>query len=393
MPAAALALTEAGLQALGYGEAEWRLLLPLSVAVIFLLRRRFPTVALIAAAGICGVLSSGILLLIVASWSAGHRIRGVVRAVVAFLGAFGVYVLVDLWLWWPEPVLMSFVFTCVLFVPSSVLPGVANRNSTQRFVTYQAVQDHKARLLKEQQMLSDQVRMRERQRIARDMHDSLGHQLALVALHTGALEVDQRLTGPQSEAVRVLRQASTAAMQELRAVVAILSEGATERDRPEIKGVTGIESLVESAAATGCQVRLACSGPRRPLAPAADHAAYRVAQEGLTNAYKHAPGAPITISLRYEPDSLVVEVANKAVSRRTGGRRSVVIGGQGLASLRERALLVGGMLYAGPTQSGGFRIAGMFPYASGRSPAALTGNREPEHPVRLQGTADAQENS
>ncbi|MZE79054.1 two-component sensor histidine kinase, partial [Streptomyces sp. SID5475] len=68
--------------------------------------------------------------------------------------------------------------------------------------------------------------------------------------------------------------------------------------------------LVEASRSAGTPVELVCSGEPRDLPPAAGHAAYRIAQEGLTNAHKHAPGAPITVQLRYEPDSLVVEVAN-----------------------------------------------------------------------------------
>lgn len=94
----------------------------------------------------------------------------------------------------------------------------------------------------------------------------------------------------------------------------------------------------------------------RPLATTADHAAYRVVQEGLTNAHKHAPGASISIGLRYEPDSLVVEVANGPVAEPMPS--GVASGGQGLTGLAERARLVGGMVHAGPTADGGFRLAG-----------------------------------
>ncbi|MFJ9590068.1 sensor histidine kinase [Streptomyces acidicola] len=374
----------------GYGADARISLLALPVAVVFLMRRRLPAISLIAAAGLYGGFDAVSLLLVAVSWSAGRRIGNTVWALVAFFLAFVLYAALDLW-WWSRLDLMSVVYACLVFLLSAVLPGLANRYWTQRFALYQAAQEHEARLLKERQMLADQMRMRERQRIAQDMHDSLGHQLALIALHTGALEVDPQLTGQQSQAVDVLRQASTAAMHELRGVVAVLSEGAMEQERPEAKGVAGIESLVESAAAAGGRVRLEHSGRPGPLAPAADHAAYRVAQEALTNAYKHAPGAPITVSLRYEPDSLVVEVANGPVPQPTGDRGAAVSGRQGLASLRERALLVGGMLYAGPAEDGGFRIAGMFPYASGTSQPPLIDDRGLDDRGRARGSADTQE--
>lgn len=122
------------------------------------------------------------------------------------------------------------------------------------------------------------------------------------------------------------------------------------------------------------------------MAPAAGHTAYRIAQEGLTNAHKHAPGAPITLALRYEPDSLVVEVANGPAPAAAPDAPAVISGGQGLRGLQERARLIGGMVHTGPTADGGFRIAGMLPYSAGTSAALDTGTGteggelQPHHP-------------
>ncbi|MDT0488610.1 sensor histidine kinase, partial [Streptomyces sp. DSM 41640] len=144
-----------------------------------------------------------------------------------------------------------------------------------------------------------------------------------------------------------LRDASVAAMEELRETVGILRDGREDHDGREdrdgregqdalgraggpaasaavgvvpVSGAGGeqrpgrvlasIDDLVASSRAAGATVEIHRSGSVRPLAPAADHAAYRVAQEGLTNAHKHAPGAPISLALRYEPDTLIVEVTN-----------------------------------------------------------------------------------
>ncbi|MER6053281.1 histidine kinase, partial [Streptomyces sp. NPDC001793] len=232
----------------------------------------------------------------------------------------------------------------------------------------------------------------ERQRIAQDMHDSLGHHLTLISVHTGALEVDRELTGRQREAVGVLREASVAALHELREVVGLLKDGiespGTSPTTPAVqapgeehatvpsRGVAGIESLVAASRTAGTAVELRHSGEPRPLPPTADHAAYRLAQEGLTNAHKHAPGAAITIELRYEPDALVVEVANGPAPETAETGRSVVSGGQGLTGIRERTRLIGGMVHAGPTADGGFRLAGVLPYAS---PEGCAPSRPPGH--------------
>ncbi len=125
--------------------------------------------------------------------------------------------------------------------------------------------------------------------------------------------------------------------------------------------MAGIAGVVEAARGAGTEVRLTTSGRPRPLVAACDHAAYRIVQEALTNAYKHAPGAPITVELRYEDDSLVVEIANGPSA---GPDEDAVSGGQGLTGLRERARLVGGMVHAGPADGGGFRVAGVLPYGT-----------------------------
>ncbi|MEU7137024.1 histidine kinase [Streptomyces sp. NPDC046261] len=369
----------AGWAETGHG---WPRIIAVAVAVggLSLLRRVLPATVLIAAGVVTGVFGgAGLLLLAVAGWSAGRRIAGVLRALVAFSLSFALSMALALWQT-PDQALLTLVFSTPLFLVSTVVPGLANRYWTQRRTLLQTLTQRNAQLLREREMVAGQARMRERQRIAQDMHDSLGHQLALIAVQTGALEVDRELTGRQREAVGVLREASVAAMQELREVVGILKDGTPEEEQPTSRVVAGIEELADAAAAAGMRVTLERFGEARPLAPAADHAGYRIVQEGLTNAAKHAPGAPISIALRYEPDSLLVEVANGPVPECGGPPPEAVSGGQGLTGLRERARLVGGMVFTGPAEGGGFRLAGVLPYDSaearetrGTKGAAATG--------------------
>ncbi|MFF3979337.1 sensor histidine kinase [Streptomyces sp. NPDC001828] len=343
----------------------------LGVAVLSLLRRSLPAGVLLAAAALSVVASEATPLLLVAAWTAGRRIVGAGRALAAFTAAFVIYAALGLITLWPipQPILVA-VFSTLFFLAVAVVPGITSRYWSQRRTLLRAMQEHNAQLLRERAMVAGQARLRERQRIAQDMHDSLGHQLALISVHTGALEVDPQLTGRQREAVGVLRQASVAAMHELREVVGILRDGieapaAPDAARPAPRGTAGIQALVTAARAAGNTVALRGSGEPRPLAAAADHAAYRIVQEALTNAYKHAPGAPITVELRYEPDSLVVEVVNGIVDREAADQAGeVVSGGQGLTGLHERARLVGGMVHTGTTDDGGFRVAGVLPYGT-----------------------------
>ncbi|MGI3203017.1 histidine kinase [Streptomyces sp. GLT-R25] len=177
-------------------------------------------------------------------------------------------------------------------------------------------------------MVARQARLLERGRIARDMHDSLGHQLALIAVHAGALQVDPDLTDRQREGVRILRDASVTAMGELREAVGILHEDRedhrnwpdvrttepghteprhaerteriertesaeaadTDGGRPGSRAVAAIDGLVESSRAAGAAVELLRSGAFRQLAPAAGHTAYRIAQGGADQRPQARPG-------------------------------------------------------------------------------------------------------
>ncbi|WTB91473.1 histidine kinase [Streptomyces cellulosae] len=357
----------------------------LLVALLSLVRRPLPATVLLTSSVLAGsVLGCGPLL-IYASWSAGSRIRRPWRAVGAYVAGLVLYVVPALLADGGEGIPgLSLLMTAVLgggpYLVLAVVPGLASRYRAQRRDLLEALRRHNAQLMREQAMVARQARLLERQRIAQDMHDSLGHQLALIAVHAGALEVDPGLGDRQREGVGILREAARSAMRELREAVGILRDDTEEptapapgpepeaAGAPPARGAAGVDALVASSRSAGAPVELRRSGERRPLAPAADHAVYRIVQEGLTNAHKHAPGAPITVELRYEPDSLVVEVANAPVPEGAPSGPPAISGGQGLAGLEERARLVGGLVHSGPSPDGGFRLAGVLPYGDGASP-------------------------
>ncbi|MFF1507029.1 histidine kinase [Streptomyces sp. NPDC058326] len=378
--AAVVALLGAGSEELMGGEG-WQLAgVAVGSAVLSLVRRRLPASVLVLTAGVAPLVPGFGFVLLVVGWSSGRYIAGAGRALAAFIVAFVVNVGASLLgTYDPQRMLVIALTATLYYLGTTLAPGLAHRYWTQRRTLLHALQERNAQLLRERTMVAWQARLRERQRIAQDMHDSLGHQLALIAVHTGALEVDRELSGRQREVVGVLRNASVTAMHELREVVGILRDGveavdgtvgapsrAGDETGRAARGIAGIEGLVEAARAAGTAVGLRRSGEERTLAPAADHAAYRIVQEALTNAYKYAPGAPIGVELRYEPDTFVVEVLNEQPSG--GPAKDMVSGGQGLTGLAERARLVGGMCHAGPADGGGFRVAGMLPY--GAAPVA-----------------------
>ncbi|MER8083764.1 sensor histidine kinase [Streptomyces sp. NPDC058316] len=348
------------------------------VVVLSLMRRRLPVTVLVATAALAGLFDGFAPLLMVVAWSSGRRIAGAGRALGAFTAAYAVYVGLSVVVNWAglRP-LTQVLFTTLYFLATTLVPGLASRYWTQRRTLLHALQERNAQLVRERVMIVGQARLMERQRIAQDMHDSLGHRLALISVHTGALEVDRELTARQREVVGVLRDASVHAMHELREVVGILRDGVErpsqggEGGQPTARGTAGIEELTATARAAGSDVELRRTGTVRTLAAASDHAAYRIVQEALTNAYKHAPGAEIKVELRYEPDSFVVEIVN-GPQRQARPAGEVVSGGQGLPGLHERARLVGGMVHTGRIEGGGFRVAGVLPYGAEGMPGGMS---------------------
>ncbi|GAA0474857.1 hypothetical protein Aca07nite_84190 [Actinoplanes capillaceus] len=182
----------------------------------------------------------------------------------------------------------------------------------------------------------EQARLHERNRIARDMHDTLGHELSLLALRAGALELT--VAEPYREAAADLRERAATAIARLAGIVTVLRDGEPAPLEPD-----SIEDLVERAARAGAPVTLEWHGSRA-LPPMAGTAAHRIVQEALTNAVKHAPGAPVRVCLRTADGVTTVTVSNRCgVRGRTApGARA------GLTGLRERARLAGGTLRAGP---------------------------------------------
>ncbi|MFI9626789.1 sensor histidine kinase [Streptomyces sp. NPDC052042] len=350
-----------------------------AVVVLSLMRRRLPVTVLVVTSALAGLSGGFALLLMVVAWSSGRRIAGAGRALGAFTASYALYAGLTVAMNWTSlRPLTQVLFTTLYFLATTLVPGLASRYWTQRRTLLHALQERNAQLIRERAMIVGQARLMERQRIAQDMHDSLGHQLALISVHTGALEVDRELTERQREVVGVLRGASVHAMHELREVVGILRDGVeapahgAEGGQPAARGTAGIEELTEAARAAGSAVRLRRTGEVRELAGPSDRAAYRIVQEALTNAYKHAPGAAITVELRYEPDSFVVEIVNGPQSEAQPAGE-VVSGGQGLPGLHERARLVGGMVHTGRTENGGFRVAGVLPYGTEGAPGGVVG--------------------
>ena len=200
----------------------------------------------------------------------------------------------------------------------------------------------------------EQAQLAERERIAREMHDVLAHRISLLAVHAGALEVRRDAPGSERVAAGVIRQSAYEALEELRQVIRMLREPAEDRPQPTLADVP---ALVEQSRDAGERVELELAAAGVP-AGVGRHA-YRIVQEALTNARKHAPGARVRVAVTgHSEQGLVVEVGN---SLRTAG--SALPGsGTGLVGLRERVQLAGGRLDHGPTSTGEFRLRAWLPW-------------------------------
>ncbi|GAA2679059.1 histidine kinase [Streptomyces aculeolatus] len=261
----------------------------------------------------------------------------------------------------------------VLF--AMVLPWLLGRYARQHAALISTGWELAERLEREQELAADRTRLRERSRIAGDMHDSLGHELTLIAVRAAALQVSPGLDAAARKEAAELREAAATATERLREVIGVLREDG--EGAPVHPADDRVEELVKRAAASGMQVELVRGedAPRTPpeaapLPPVADRAIHRVVQEALTNAAKHAPGAPVTVRLRRDTDHAEVTVANgpPPASAAKPLKASQISGGYGLVGLDERVRLAGGTLRAQPVD-GGFAVTARLPLTPGAAPA------------------------
>jgi signal transduction histidine kinase len=327
----------------------------LVVTMVVVLCYRTPVAAFPVALAFAVLTGGAYVLLLWTAYQAGRHIasrRDIAIVAGAALGGLGVQLAfrpVD-----PRSI-PNFVCAYIVFV---ALPLLVGRYLAQHQRLVSALDQHNRRLRRERELLAEQERLRERLRIARDMHDSLGHRLSLVSIQAAALEVS--VPPPQRGAVRLLATAAGGAMDELHELVGALRKEDTRERSP---GVGAIGDVVAEFGSTGMPVTLRRHGEPRPLSAEAGQTAYRVVEEGLTNAAKHAPGQPVTVSVDWEPDGLLVTVANplpRRASQPDTARPARTAAGHGLAGLSERARAAGGCLGQRPDE-GEFRLVAMLP--------------------------------
>lgn len=232
-----------------------------------------------------------------------------------------------------------------------------------------------AGVVRQREKRARQAVVAERGRIARELHDVAAHHLSSMVVQAGAAE--HQMTNDPEQARQVLhtiREQGSATLAQMRQIVGALREDDGDGAAPPT--LRHAPQLVDEARDAGCQVTFIVEGRRPdPLPPAVDFAGYRVLQESLTNARRHAPGAAVLASVAYHDDAVEVEVTNEAAPDTPPP--SEPTGGHGVTGMRERVALAGGELTAAPNPKGGWRVHAVLPTHDEREPSSAPQRHEP----------------
>ncbi|MER6126066.1 histidine kinase [Streptomyces sp. NPDC001795] len=259
----------------------------------------------------------------------------------------------------PDMPYLAAVAVTALLTAAVVGWGLFVRSKRQLMLS---LRDRARRAETEAALRAEQAQRLAREAIAREMHDVLAHRLTLLSVHAGALEF--RPDAPREEIARaagVIRESAHEALQDLREIIGVLRAGdSDDAGRPQ-PTLHALDTLVAESREAGMKVVLDHRVADSAAVPASvGRTAYRIAQEGLTNARKHAPGAEVTVTVAGAPgDGLTVTVRNPPPP---GEVPHIPGSGQGLIGLTERATLAGGSLDHGIEADGGFRVRARLPW-------------------------------
>jgi signal transduction histidine kinase len=203
-----------------------------------------------------------------------------------------------------------------------------------------------------------EVVIEERARMARELHDSVGHALNVVVLHAGAAQrMVETKPALAREALESIETAGRQALGDIERMLGILRAPDEETSRDAAPGMSQLETLCDQVREAGLPVDLTVLGEARPLPASLDLTAYRLVQESLTNTLKHAGKTRASVHVEYEKDALAIVVLDDG----RGVTPTTVGGGRGLVGMRERVATFRGELEAGPRAEGGFAVRARLP--------------------------------
>lgn len=347
------------------------LLLGLGLGVAFLVsvawRRRVPLTSLglaIAALVVADLLGGSLdtaaigLGVVITSYSVGTHTRGF-AAWIGFIGVVGLIPAVVAQPPGPEGPQPPDPGDLFFFASLLVGPWIVGRAFRYRREREAALESRAVELERTREERAQAAVLEERRRIARELHDVIAHAISVIVLQArgGLRSLDQR-PAETREALRAIDGSGSVALAEARRLLGLLREPADPSSLaplPSLRHVTGLASKVQDA---GLPVEVRIEGEASELPAGLDLAAYRIVQEALTNALKHAGPTSARVLIRYGPTELELEITNPGERVRSPG-----LDGHGLVGMRERVLLYGGTLRAAPLEEGGFRVHAVLPLA------------------------------
>jgi signal transduction histidine kinase len=277
--------------------------------------------------------------------TAGHRRAGWLTGAATYAGLLGAAYAQDTG---PRPRLVHLVAWAAWLLVVLVVAEVARARHERAAQAAHAREEERRRQASE-----------ERLRIARELHDVLAHNISLINVQAGvALHLIDERPEQARTALSAIKQASNEALGELRGVLDVLRQAGERPPRAPHPGLAGLDGLVARTSAAGLRVRTVVEGTPRPLPVGVDLAAFRIAQEALTNVARHAGQASATVRVAYGERVLTVQVDDDG---RSAPSARASAGGRGIAGMRERASALGGELEAGPRPGGGFRVLARLP--------------------------------
>ncbi len=391
-----------------YGHGVWPVLgavAGLLIGATLLLRRRWP-IAVVLVALVVTPMQMGLVMGVVSLYTlAASRLpRRIIAALVAMTGAGTLIVAYvemnhDLLHRGPAQWIMM-VFSLLVAVGLTAPPVLLGLYVGARRRLVETLRDRADDLERELALLAEKAgeraeraRIEERTRIAREMHDVVAHRVSLMVVHASALRSVLHTDPAKAEgSAELLGDMGRQALGELRQMLGVLRTGSDEPGPVPVRGAGPVAAfaaapsaamdaepaaahpagddpggptlaqlgvLVEQSRAAGMAVTLSEEGDRRPLAPRVEQAAYRVVQEALTNAHKHAVGAGTLVRVAYRSDEIAVLVENGPPDGEPSA--GLPSGGNGLVGMKERVSALGGGFVAGPNRSGGYRVSAVIP--------------------------------
>lgn len=274
----------------------------------------------------------------------------------------------------PQAVYTAAIGSTLFYVASAALAWGIGRWARRHRRQVDSLQAQHFLRVQEQEAETENAVLAERLRIAGELHDIVAHSVTIMVLHAaGAKRVVDTDPARAKESMTTIEESGRQAMGELRRLLELLKddEGRSITSGSPLPGLAQLDSTLQSVRGSGVAVTLEVHGEPRRLDASTDLAAYRLIQEGLTNVTKHCgAGSRATVCLEWSDEKLTVAVEDDGA----GAARlaSALSTGNGLAGLRERVAVAGGDFVAGPTESGGYRVAARLPVSSMLQASALT---------------------